>query len=166
MSQNEQNEQRREQLRAALRGARPESAPVLLAEGLAITLRVVPVAKKDQIRREAWTAAQALPSEQRASFMDSELVLGILAAALEHEGLGVDDLRADLAAPVLRRLWAEYEAMEAFASPRTDKELDELYQEVRDHVGESRAEAEAYLSRLDYGTLLAFALSSALRPSS
>lgn len=161
-----QSEERRAQIRAALRGARPESAPVKLANGLEITLRVVPVAKKDQIRREVWTAAQALPSEQRPSFMDSEIVIGILAAALEHEGLGVDDLRADLAAPVLRRLWSEYESVERFASPRTDADLDALYQEVRAHVGESRAEAEEYLSHLDYDTLLAFALSSALRPSS
>lgn len=161
-----QSEQRREQLRAALRGTRPESAPVKLVDGVEITLRVVPVAKKDQIRREAWTAAQQLPSEQRASFMDSELVLGILAAALEHEGLGADDLRTSLAAPVLRRLWSEYEALEAFANPRTDQELDALYQEVRAHMGESRAEAEAYLSQLDYDTLLAFAISSACRPLS
>jgi hypothetical protein len=158
--------QKREQLLAALRGARPQSGPVELAEGLLITLRVVPVATKDKIRRESWTAAQQLPSEQRASFMDGELILGILAAALEHEGLSADDLRANLAAPVLRRLWAEYESLEAFASPRTDKELDELYLEVRAHVGESRAEAEAYLSQLDFDTLLAFALSSTLQPSS
>jgi hypothetical protein len=157
---------RREQLLAALRGTRPQSGPIELAEGLLIKLCVVPVAKKDQIRREAWTAAQQLPSEQRASFMDSELILGILGAALEHEGLSVEDLHANLAAPVLRRLWSEYEALEAFASPRTDQDLDELYQEVRAHVGESRAEAEAYLSRLDNDTLLAFAISSAIQPSS
>lgn len=65
-----------------------------------------------------------------------------------------------LAAPVLKRLWGEYERLESLVLPESDADLNALHEEVKCIVGESRGAAAAHLSGLDYTTLLRFAIST------
>lgn len=150
---------------AALRGARPESEPIEIASGVRVTLRLVPAAAKEAMRIAAG-AEVAIDADEREDRVFGGLILRILAAALEHHSLTLEDVRDNLTAPVLRVLWGEYERLEALVSPLSDEDLDALHEKVRAVVGESRSAAATHLSGFGYTTLLRYAISTVGRPSS
>jgi hypothetical protein len=154
----------KQKILAALQGRRPESEPIEVAPGVKLTLRLVPAARKDALRTEA---AAELPAdaEEREDRVYGALVLRILAAALAHHGITLEEVREHMTAPVLKILWAEYERLEAVVAPSSDAELEALHAKVRALVGESRGAAVIHLSGLDYTTLLRFAISSVGRQS-
>lgn len=160
----------RDQLLAALRGRSPESAPIELAEGVSVALRVVPAARKELLRVESRrhvlaTHGEGLGAEEYDTLVDGEFVLRVLAEA-NTAAITLEEIRAHLASPVLRKLWAEYNRLEAVIEVRTDEEFDQLYKEVQSLVGEDRRAAEQYLSTCAWTTLLAYAISSVSPPSS
>ena len=159
------NDDIKQKLLAALRGARPESEPIELAPGVHVTLRLVPAAVKDALRAAA-SAEVPLDADERDEQVYGALVLRILARSLEHHGLSHEELRENLTAPVLRVLWGEYERLEAIVSPSSDEELDALHDKVRALVGESRSAAVTHLSGFGYTTLLRYAISTVGRAAS
>ena len=150
---------------AALRGLKPESEPIDLGAGVTVTLRLIPVARKTELRDEVNRSVPA-NADERADRVQGLLVIRILAEALAHHGLTFDEVRTALGVPVLRRLWGEYERMEALISPATDEELDALHDNIKVLVGESRSAAAMILSGYAYTELLRYAISTVGRPSS
>jgi hypothetical protein len=160
----------RDKLLAALRGRSPESAPIELAEGVAVVLRVVPAARKELLRVESRqhvlkTHGEGLGAEEYDTLVDGEFVLRVLAAANTAD-ITLEEIREHLASPVLRKLWAEYNRLESVIEARTDEELDQLYKEVQAIVGEDRRAAEQHFSTCAWNTLLTYAISTVRPPTS
>jgi hypothetical protein len=151
-------------LLAALRGAKPESEPIEIAPGVRVTLRLVPATAKERMRIAA-SAQVPADVEDREDRVFGGLVLRILAEALEHHGLTLEEVSDNLTAPVLRILWGEYERLEALVSPTSDEDLDALHEKVRVLVGESRSAAATHLSGFGYTMLLRYAISTVGRQS-
>lgn len=149
---------------AALRGAKPQSDPIDIGNGVFVTLRMVADAIKDKLRDDA-RASVPPDAADRESRILRAFVPRLLHAAMAHHEISLEELSV-IVSPVLRLLWAEYERLEAMVSPSSDAELDELRQEVKEIVGESRSAAVAYLSGLGYTTLLRYAISTVGQPSS
>lgn len=154
-----QQEARRARLRAALKGD-AYSEPFMLGD-MRVCMRLVPEVLKNRAVLEvhAHIAEQGYDAERAAALHNSMSLCRVLAHALvdaqSRESVATaEDLGDLIPTPVLLDLAERYDRFEALHSPKTAADMDALWAEVQEYVGNGDGALQDFFSTLDFGTLV------------
>lgn len=169
---NTQPDERKNSLLRALLGGRTESEVIDLG-GVKVKLRILPSGVKDDCRMEAARSSRKhdISDADRSGFIAADTLYRMMAKAIidpeDGEPIGnYEAIRSYISSPYLTLLAQEYQRLEAHIAPRSAVDIDALYEEVLQYVGESDEALADFLRTHDYSTLLNFGIFMATRPTS